>query len=81
MRIGRPGKNIMCLNDGKIYQSIADAASYYQVSASAVSLTLNNKRRSVKGLYFIFITGDESPEDLQSIRRDTIAEKCKITFT
>lgn len=75
MKRGRPGKYAMCINDGKIYKSIADAANYYQISSSAVSLAIHEKRKCVKGLYFIEISGNESKSEIEEIRISFINKK------
>lgn len=78
MNRGRPAKKIMCLNDSKIYDSVADAANTYNISCSAISQILHNKRNAVKGLYFISILGTENTKELESIRNKALYEKCNI---
>ena len=75
---GRPGKKILCINDGRIYESLISAANQYNISSSAISQTLHEKRRSVKGLYFTTINGCETAEELEEIRKELISTRCKI---
>lgn len=78
MKRGRPGKKILCINDGKKYESLAAAANQYKVSSSAISQTLNDKRHSVKGLYFVSINGCETNEEIKKIQIETLADKYNI---
>lgn len=68
MNTGRPGKMIMCVNDGTVYSSLSDAAKNYDTTRSAISKHVSGKLKSVKGLNFVQITGCESPEELLEIR-------------
>lgn len=78
MNRGRPAKKIMCLNDRKIYDSVADAAKAYSISSSAISQIIHNKRTAVRGLYFISILGTENIQELENIRNKALYEKCNI---
>lgn len=78
MKRGRPGKKIMCLNDSSVYSSVADAANTYDISCSAISQILHDKRNAVKGLHFISINGNETDEELALMRCKALAEKCNI---
>lgn len=49
-----PSKAVMCLNDGKIFSSARQAAKYYNVSYSKISLVCNGHRIATKGLRFVF---------------------------
>lgn len=68
MNIGRPGKMIMCVNDGTVYSSFSEAAKSYNTTRSAISKHVNGKLKSVKGLRFVEIMGDETQEELLEIR-------------
>lgn len=68
MNIGRPGKMIMCVNDGAIYASFADAAKKYDTTRSTISKHVSGKLKSVKGLNFVEINGTESADELFAIR-------------
>lgn len=48
-------KPVMCLNDGKKFNSAREAAKYYKLSYSKISLVCNGKRLATKGLRFVFI--------------------------
>ena len=45
-------KKVICLNNGVVYRSAAEAARQIFVSSSAISLCCSNKIQSVKGLKF-----------------------------
>lgn len=57
MAMGRPGKNIMCVNDGLVFTSITQAAEHYQMSRSTISKQLTGLRPQAAGLYFMYIDG------------------------
>jgi hypothetical protein len=58
---------VRCLEDGKIYDTVTDAARNYDASISAVSNHLNGKPgfKSVKGHTFERIPRDEQPTTLE----------------
>lgn len=51
-------KPVMCCNTGKVYRSIAQAASTLCLDSSSLSAHLRGKRKSVGGLTFIRVTLD-----------------------
>lgn len=74
MKTGRPGKKIMCINDGKIFSSITEASTFYSVSRSAISKQLMGVRTQIAGRYFIYVAEGKSTEELQSIRKSKLKE-------
>lgn len=48
-------KQIVCLEDKKIFQSISDAAEYYKISSGAISSTCNGGRNTAGGIHFMFL--------------------------
>lgn len=53
-------KQVMCINDGKIFKSCASAERYYGLTVGkSVGRVCNGKRKSIKGLKFIFINKGE----------------------
>lgn len=78
MKTGRPGKKIMCINDGVIYKSCTAAAQTYKVTRSAISRQVNGCLKSVKGLYFVTVNGNETPDELQSIRMQYLSQFIRI---
>lgn len=78
MKIGRPGKKIMCVNDGMIFESCTDAAKNYSVTRSAVSRQVNGQLKSVRGLYFTTVQGNETSAELHSIRMEYISHSIRI---
>ena len=78
MKTGRPGKSVMCINDGTIYGSLEAAATKYCISRSAISKHIHGDRKSVRGLYFIEISGNETPEELQTIREKELFSQYHI---
>lgn len=80
MKTGRPGKIIMCINDGHIYTSLEAAAIAYQTTRSSISKHIHGNRKSVKGFYFVEITGDESIEECEQIRLQHITQKYNLNL-
>ena len=78
MKIGRPGKKILCINDGMIFESCTAAAKNYSVTRSAISRQVNGQLKTVRGLYFITVSGDETSDELRSIRMDYITQSIRI---
>ena len=74
MKTGRPGKKIMCINDGKIFSSITEASDFYSVSRSAISKQLIGIRTQIAVRYFIYVEEEKSTEELQRIRQSKLKE-------
>lgn len=58
---GKPSpkrKKVICLDDGKIFDCIMDAAKYYGAFRNNVSSVCNGKLKTTKGLRFKFIESD-----------------------
>ena len=75
---GRHGHLIMCCNDGVIHESKNAASIYYNISASAITRQINGERKTAAGLYFVNVTGYESKEELEEIRKEKIRNKYHI---
>lgn len=65
-------QQVLCINDGKIYKSITDAAKQYNMSPTTISRQLNGSRRSAKGYYFRCINSSPSKRDIKQIQKDCI---------
>lgn len=78
MKLGRPGKKILCINDGITYEICTAAAQTYKVTRSAISRQVNGRLKSVKGLYFMTVSGNETPDELQSIRMQYLSQSIRI---
>lgn len=65
---GRPGKTVMCINDGRIFPSLDIAANTYKISKSAITRQIKGERKKANGLFFVEITGHETKSELQQIR-------------
>lgn len=65
---GRPGKKVICINDGRIYLSLDTAANTYRINKSAITRQLKGERKKASGLFFVEITGNETKSELQQIR-------------
>ncbi len=78
MKIGRPGKKILCINDGMIFESCTAAAKNYKVTRSAISRQVNGQLKSVRGLYFTTISGTESYDELHTIRMEYLSQSIRI---
>lgn len=75
---GRTGQIIMCCNDGEIYNSVHQAAKYYDISVSAITRQLKKERKTAAGLYFVEIVGNESDDELQDIREKILSTVYKM---
>lgn len=78
MITGRPGKKIICINDGLIFNSITDAAKHYKVTRSTISKQLTGIRLQAGGRYFIYISEEISDNELQELRNQKIKEVYKL---
>lgn len=74
MKTGRPGKKIMCINDGNVFSSITAASEFYSVSRSAISKQLMGIRSQVAGRYYIYVHNSASEDELKEIRQNKIKE-------
>jgi hypothetical protein len=59
---GIPSKQVVCLNDGLIYNSIHAAARFYNLYQQSVSACCNNKQKFTKDKYFQFIKVNENDD-------------------
>lgn len=48
-------KKIVCLNDGKIFETMKDASRFYKVHVGSISKICNKKCKSIKGYSFCFL--------------------------
>lgn len=69
MITGRPGRKVICINDGRIYDSITKAAENYNLSRSTISRQLIGERTSAGGRYFMYIDDNITDSQLQEIRK------------
>lgn len=52
---GAEGKKVMCLNDGKIFNSAVEASKYYNISPVSISSVIKGRFKTTKnGLRFVF---------------------------
>lgn len=56
VRTGKPNyhlrKQVICLDDGTVYQSISDCALAYNINQSCISMNLTGKSMTCNGLHF-----------------------------
>lgn len=71
---GRPGKQIMCINDGLLFDSITEAATFYKISRNTITKQLTGVRGRASGKYFVYIDDSMALSDLQQFRRERLAE-------
>lgn len=59
-------KRVVCLNDGRVFDKIKDAARFYKVARTSISAICREKQRTVNNLTFMYLP-DPSPltEDLR----------------
>ena len=84
IRVVKKGVNIMkqrkiyCINDARTYDSIANAATYYNIPHSTISKQLMGIRPQAGGRYFIYIDDGITPEQLKKIRQQKLEEIYKL---
>ena len=78
MKTGRKGTKVMCINDGKIYDSMTSAAKAYSTTRSTISKNLSGQLKTAKGFCFISVTGTETQNELDEIRKTIVIEKYNI---
>lgn len=71
----RRKRPVICLSDGKIFSSSAEAADHYGTTRSALCVHLKGQRAMVAGRFFSYYTGPEKPFDdparaLQDLRAE-----------
>lgn len=54
-------RSVICLSDGRVFDSGKEAAAHYKVSVAAICHALKGKTASVKGRFFAYYTGMEKP--------------------
>lgn len=69
-------KPIVCVEDGKIFYSVRDAASHYGICESYLSTVLNNGRNKVKGHTFRYATEEEIARMVKDV---TVQEEARVT--
>lgn len=78
MAIGRPGKKIMCVNDGRVFTSITQAAKHYQMARSTISKQLTGIRSQAAGLYFMYVDDVLSAEQAEAERKHILEQVYNI---
>lgn len=68
----------MCVNDCKIYENIRVAALNYKTTQSAISKQLHGHRKTVKGFYFVEISGNETTDEIQDIQKNVLSTVYKF---
>lgn len=70
-------RRVICLEDGIVYQSMADAGNAYGSSSAEISEACSGKQKTVRGRHFIIYGGQLNADERQSIirRMDEIAVK------
>lgn len=52
-------KNVLCIENNKIYNSLADAGKELNIDVSSICAVCNNRKRRTKGLTFRYLTEEE----------------------
>lgn len=64
---------VLCVNSGVVYPNAVSAAKAYGLSEYVLSKHLAGINKTCgKGLVFIRLSGNESDEDVDRIRKDTL---------
>ena len=80
MKTGRPGKMVMCVNDGRIFKSMQEAAQHYDTTRSTISRNISGELKTAKRRKFIMISGLETEDELAEIRKNIISELYEVTL-
>lgn len=72
MERGRPGKQIMCINDGLLFDSITAAATFYKISRNTITKQLTGARGRASGRYFVYVDDSMALSDLQQFRKQCL---------
>lgn len=68
------GVMILCVNDGRIFDTISAAALHYQIDQGAISNQLRGRRKSVSGRIFYKIPADMTFSQLQEQRKQMLRD-------
>lgn len=60
---------IFCINNGEVYKTARAAAAAVMVDESTMAYHLAGHQKTCGGFVFTRITGDETTEELQELRR------------
>ena len=72
---------ILCINDGRVYESATAAASAYGTTRSEVCKLLAGKRHMIgNGHMFVKIYGNETKKELEKIIARYLCSKFKLSF-
>lgn len=73
-------KPVICLSDGKIFPSAAEAADAYGISRAMMCVVLKGKRATAKDMFFAFYTGTEVPlsDPHLALERVRLEQKSKM---
>lgn len=81
---GHKKKKVVCLTDGKIYDSIAEAASAYGIKYNNVSSVCAKRRKHTKKLIFEYYEGNDSSDQVKDKKENNFMTelnedyKCKM---
>ena len=72
---------VMCLNDGRIFESASSAARWYNVGREQIGRCVKGQRQSVYGLCFALLTEEEArnPACWPELRRQQLYNRMRIT--
>ena len=56
-------KKIVCVDDGKVFESVKDAAKQIGICSCGISAVLNNRQKSTHGYHFQYFEGVETNRD------------------
>lgn len=71
-------QNVLCINDGAVYDSMSDAAKKYGIAQSAISRQIKGERRTAKGYYFVAISSPITKKRIKILQRDYMQKLLKL---
>lgn len=67
---------IVCINDNKVFYSVADAVAYYPVSRSGIYNVLGGKQSTIRGYGFRYADADEI---MRAVKDVTVQKESHVT--
>lgn len=72
---------VMCVNDGRIFQSGGSAARWYGFSREQIGRCVKGIRKSVKGLFFVRVDDPADISACKELRRRALYNLMRVTNT
>lgn len=71
-------QNVLCINDGIVYESMSDAAKKYGIAQSAISRQIKGERRTAKGYYFVAVSNPITKAGIKRCQKEYMQKLLKM---